>query len=250
MSKEKQILRLLSEGISQRKTADMLSVSRNRVASVYAAALRSDQSFPELLRLDEPVLYQALYPEKAAEPVQFIPDYELIHKELLRSGVTLRQLNKQFGIVKVISLQAFLFSDHSIAMAPLPTLIPIHLPHIHIRMLHGMPLSGRRFIFLLLPFLANSLPVFRIHSLECRYEGFLSKSISQHRFYSSNFFLFSFNERRHLLHPLQNRIEQDTIHRQQNKQNTCLLSNYRAAPAALRIHLYLFLHTILFTTPT
>ena len=96
MSKEKQILRLLSEGISQRKTADMLSVSRNRVASVYAAARRSDQSFPELLRLNEPVLYQALYPEKAAEPVQVIPDYELIHKELLRSGVTLRLLWEEY----------------------------------------------------------------------------------------------------------------------------------------------------------
>ena len=96
MSKEKQILRLLSDGVSQRKTADMLSVSRNRVASVYAAARRSDQSFPDLLRLDEPVLYQALFPEKAGEPVQVVPDYELIHKELLRSGVTLRLLWEEY----------------------------------------------------------------------------------------------------------------------------------------------------------
>ena len=85
MSKEKQILRLLAEGISQRKTADMLSVSRNTVATVYAAVKRSERSYSELLKLDEPLLVQTLFPEKAAEPVQVIPDYELIHKELLRS---------------------------------------------------------------------------------------------------------------------------------------------------------------------
>ena len=42
--------------------------------------------------MDEPDLFLKLYPDKAFEPTQETPDFEMIHKELLRSGVTLRIL--------------------------------------------------------------------------------------------------------------------------------------------------------------
>ena len=96
MSKEHQILHHLSEGKSQRMIAGTLGVSRNTVASVLAAAKRSGQSYPELLRMDEQTLFQTLFPEKAAEPVWVMPDYEKIHKELLRHGVTLRLLWEEY----------------------------------------------------------------------------------------------------------------------------------------------------------
>ena len=92
MSKEKEILQLLSNGDSGRKIASTLGVSRNTVASVLAAAKRTKKSYPELLRLDEQALFQTLFPEKAAEPVLVPPDYEKVHKELMRHGVTLRLL--------------------------------------------------------------------------------------------------------------------------------------------------------------
>ena len=76
MSKEKEILQLLSNGDSGRKIANTLGVSRNTVATVLAAANRSKKSYPELLRLDEQALFQTLFPEKAAEPVLVQPDYE------------------------------------------------------------------------------------------------------------------------------------------------------------------------------
>ena len=44
MSKEKQILQLLADGYSQRRTADTLWVSRNTVFSVITAAKRHCQS--------------------------------------------------------------------------------------------------------------------------------------------------------------------------------------------------------------
>ena len=96
MSKELQILHHLSEGKSQRMIAGTLGVSRNTVASVVTAARRTGKSYPELLQLDEPTLFQTLFPEKAAEPVWVIPDYEKIHKELLRHGVTLRLLWEEY----------------------------------------------------------------------------------------------------------------------------------------------------------
>ena len=96
MSKEHQILHHLSEGKSQRMIAGTLGVSRNTVASVFAAAKRTSKSYPELLQMDEATLFQTLFPEKAAEPVWVIPDYERIHKELLRHGVTLRLLWEEY----------------------------------------------------------------------------------------------------------------------------------------------------------
>ena len=96
MSKEKEILQLLSNGDSGRKIASTLGVSRNTVASVLAAAKRTKKSYPELLRLDEQALFQTLFPEKAAEPVLVPPDYEKVHKELMRHGVTLRLLWEEY----------------------------------------------------------------------------------------------------------------------------------------------------------
>ena len=96
MSKEKQILQLLSNGDSGRKIAGTLGVSRNTVSTVLAAARHSGRSFPDLLSMDETVLIQTLYPEKAAEPVLMQPNYEKIHKELLRDGVTLRLLWEEY----------------------------------------------------------------------------------------------------------------------------------------------------------
>lgn len=97
MSREHQILHHLSEGKSQRMIAGTLGVSRNTVASVYTAAMRFGRSYSELLQLDETALFQTLFPEKAAEPVLVPPDYEKIHKELLRHGVTLRLLWEEYA---------------------------------------------------------------------------------------------------------------------------------------------------------
>lgn len=92
MSKEKQILLLYAEGKSQRMIATMLRVSRNTVATVIAAAKRAGLEAAQIAQLGDAALYESLFPEKANEPVQVVPDFELIHKELLRQGVTLRLL--------------------------------------------------------------------------------------------------------------------------------------------------------------
>lgn len=96
MSKEKQILQLLSDGDSQRRIASTIGVSRNTAASVLTAAKRSGKSYPELLKLEEPELLSVLFPEKTDEPVLVVPDYEKIHKELLRHGVTLKLLWEEY----------------------------------------------------------------------------------------------------------------------------------------------------------
>ncbi|MBR4724576.1 MAG: IS21 family transposase [Lachnospiraceae bacterium] len=97
MSKEKQILSLYIDNYSQRKIATMLNVSRNTVSAVIAAAKRAKLPALQLASMDELSLAALLFPEKANEPVQVVPDFEHIHKELLRQGVTLRLLWEEYS---------------------------------------------------------------------------------------------------------------------------------------------------------
>ena len=97
MSKERQILQLYAENHSQRSIANILGVSRNTVASVIAGLKRTGKMVPELCALDDGKLAETLFPEKAYEPVQVLPDFEKIHKELLRNGVTLRLLWEEYS---------------------------------------------------------------------------------------------------------------------------------------------------------
>ena len=96
MSKDLQILQLTADGKSQRMIAKMLSVSRNTISSVQAASVRSGKTLPELLQMDEQQLVKVLFPEKELIPVQVKPDFEWIHKELLKDDVTLHSLWEEY----------------------------------------------------------------------------------------------------------------------------------------------------------
>ena len=87
MSKEKQILQLYADGRSGRWIANSLSVSRNTVSSVVSAAARTGLTAPVLLQMSEQVLFKVLFPERAAIPIQVVPNYEQVHKDLLKDGV-------------------------------------------------------------------------------------------------------------------------------------------------------------------
>lgn len=96
MSKEKQILQLLQQGYSQRRIADTLGVSRNTVAKVAKAAVEYPVSIGILDSIDELELHQKLFPEGTLVPVLVTPDFSYIHKELLKSGVTLKLLWEEY----------------------------------------------------------------------------------------------------------------------------------------------------------
>lgn len=96
MSKEKQILQYTADGKSQRMIAKMLKVSRNTISSVQAAATRSGKTLPELLQMEEPQLVKLLFPEKELIPVQVKPDFEWVHKELLKEDITLQSLWEEY----------------------------------------------------------------------------------------------------------------------------------------------------------
>lgn len=96
MSKEKQILQLRLDGFSQRRIADTLKVSRNTVARVVKACDAHPINEQELQAIDESKLHQHLFPEETQIPVMTLPDYDYIHKELLKNGVTLKLLWEEY----------------------------------------------------------------------------------------------------------------------------------------------------------
>lgn len=96
MSKEKKILQLLQKGYSQRRIADTLSVSRNTVSKVDKAAKKHPVFKDALDSISEQELHQKLFPEESQVPILVTPDFGYIHKELLRSGVTLKLLWEEY----------------------------------------------------------------------------------------------------------------------------------------------------------
>lgn len=96
MSKEKQILQLRTKGYSQRRIADTLKVSRNTVAKVFKALQGHPVSENHLNSLNDQELHKQLFPEESQVPVLVTPDYDYVHKELLKSGVTLKLLWEEY----------------------------------------------------------------------------------------------------------------------------------------------------------
>src|SRR5574344_40832 len=96
MSNEKEILNHFFKGDSQRTIAAVLHVSRNTVAKVVQACHEHPIEAHELDRLDHETLVHHLFPDTQALPIQVKPDYELNHKELLKSGVTRKLLWEEY----------------------------------------------------------------------------------------------------------------------------------------------------------
>ncbi|MDR0514796.1 MAG: IS21 family transposase [Coriobacteriaceae bacterium] len=89
----KRILELRKEDVSQRGIAEALKCSRNTVASVLAAAAAASVGFVDVAALDNAEIGRTLFSGPDRPPSAYAqPDFEAIHKELARTGVTLLML--------------------------------------------------------------------------------------------------------------------------------------------------------------
>ena len=83
MTPYREILRLHSQGISQRSIAASCSCSRNTVARTILEAERHSLSVPLPKELTDEMLSKLFYPkETQPDPSRRMPDYEHIHREL------------------------------------------------------------------------------------------------------------------------------------------------------------------------
>ena len=92
MIKYREILRLHSQGVSQRGIAASCQCSRTTIRNVLERAERHEISWPLDKDMTDADLQELLFPEKSSQSNRKIPDCEHIHKEMAKSGVTLSLL--------------------------------------------------------------------------------------------------------------------------------------------------------------
>lgn len=96
MTQYREILRLHSQGISQRNIAASCTCSRNTVAKIIRRAEELGVTWPLEKDLTDGELRQKLFADVEKRPTHKHPDYEYIHKEMAKSGVTLSLLWNEY----------------------------------------------------------------------------------------------------------------------------------------------------------
>lgn len=92
MTNHKEILRLKSLGLSNAEVASACGCGRNTVTRTLQHAKNALLSWDEAKQLPSNVVTERLFPESQNRPVYRMPDYEQVHKEMQKSGVTLSLL--------------------------------------------------------------------------------------------------------------------------------------------------------------
>ena len=97
MSKEREILKRFHAGTSQRRIALEVQASRNTVAKIVAAYKSSNIPWDVISRIDDDELHRKLFPDEVPSISAKMPDYDYVHKELLKPGVTLKTLWDEYS---------------------------------------------------------------------------------------------------------------------------------------------------------
>lgn len=92
MTNYKEILRLQRLGIAKKDIAASCSCSRNTVTNVLKAARDVGLSWDDAQRMNNSELAQKLFPASQERAMYKMPDYEYVHREMQRSGMTLTLL--------------------------------------------------------------------------------------------------------------------------------------------------------------
>ena len=92
MTRYREILRLDNLGFTRIKIAESCQCSRNTVTKVLQKAERCGIKYPLPDDMSDKALAEKLFPHGENKPVYKTPDYEYVHREMKKSGVTLNLL--------------------------------------------------------------------------------------------------------------------------------------------------------------
>lgn len=92
MTNHKEILRLKSLGLSNAEIASACGCGRNTVTRILQRAVAVSLTWEQARNLTPKAITSKLFPENPDRPVYRMPDYEQVHKEMQKSGVTLSLL--------------------------------------------------------------------------------------------------------------------------------------------------------------
>lgn len=92
MVNHKEILRLKSLGLTHREIVDAVGCGRNTVTRTLARAREQKFDWQQAQSMSQQEVSQRLFPTEQKNPVYKMPDYEWVHREMQKSGVTLSLL--------------------------------------------------------------------------------------------------------------------------------------------------------------
>jgi len=96
MTKYREILRLHGQGISKNSISKCCECSRNTVISVISRAMDLRIVWPLESKFTDEFLRKTLFPDVVKESIRKMPDYDYVHKEMAKSGVTLSLLWNEY----------------------------------------------------------------------------------------------------------------------------------------------------------
>ena len=93
----KLVLQLRAEGLSGRAIAASQGMSRKSIAAVLGAADATETSWDDVAELTDEQVYARLFPGRGEHESVFAqPDWEQVHREMARVGVTLKLLHGEY----------------------------------------------------------------------------------------------------------------------------------------------------------
>jgi hypothetical protein len=113
----KLILELRDAGMSRNGIASTRHMSRHSVSDVFHLADERGITYKDVHFLDEKDVYRMFYPDKfAVDDPYKDPDYEYIHQELRKTGVTLKLLWEEYKLKKynylILIIEFLLYAKH------------------------------------------------------------------------------------------------------------------------------------------
>lgn len=96
--KTKLVMELRARGMSRKAIARTRKMSMHTVMAVFDAADEHDVHWDDIKELSDGEVFALLFPERvAAEKIIFQPDYDYVHSELKKTGVTLKLLWQEYS---------------------------------------------------------------------------------------------------------------------------------------------------------
>ena len=93
----KLILELKESGLSQNQIAKTRHISKSSISAVVNIAKEKKITFVDVRQMNDDVLYQLFFPEKlTTDQIYQLPDYDYVHQELKKVGVTLKLLHSEY----------------------------------------------------------------------------------------------------------------------------------------------------------
>jgi len=97
MTNYREVLRLAEKGFSQVRIAESVGITRQTVSTIIRRAEELGLRFEGVSELSDRELSEKLMPQSAAARLAFVmPDYEMVHRELQKPGVTLMLMWQEY----------------------------------------------------------------------------------------------------------------------------------------------------------